>query len=173
MDIRIRHEDDSDKNDLFEVYSFTSVTENTSQLPYLHSKEVAGFFQRPNTYTLVAEVDGKVVGHISLFLNTKSRQKHAAGLAIAVHPKMQGKGIGKKLMSEAIEQADKWLSLLRLELEVFEENKNAIALYESMGFCREGLKRFASFKNGTYANLVIMSRLHPDLTEGRQKLSSP
>ncbi|HCH01898.1 MAG TPA: GNAT family N-acetyltransferase [Vibrio sp.] len=159
--MKIRHLEESDHQDLHGIYSFREVLINTSQLPCLSSSQVSNLFDSPNQYTLVAEVGGKVVGHVTLFLTTKIRDKHTAGIAIAVHPDNHGAGIGKTLMSEAIDQADNWLNLVRIELEVHSDNPSAQALYEKVGFRVEGIKRLSTFKYGKYIDMILMSRINP------------
>ena len=161
MNLTIRHIEPSDNEGIFEIYSFPSVTENTSQLPYLNSEKVNYIFNNPDDYTLVAILNEKVVGHVTLFLTNKVRDRHAASLAIAVHPDTHGQGIGKALMLEAINQADNWLNLVRLELEVHSDNLAASALYKKMGFELEGEKRLSTFKAGKYINMLLMSRIRP------------
>ena len=151
-----------DYKDLHEIYSLTSVSENTSQLPFLSSSHVSGLFSGSEQYTLVAEAEGKVVGHVTLFLTNKVRDRHSAAIAIAVHPDSHGKGVGKSLMSEALNQADNWLNLVRVELEVHSDNLSAVSLYEKVGFEVEGTKRLSTFKNGRYIDMLLMSRLHPE-----------
>jgi putative acetyltransferase len=160
--MKIRRLEASDNPEIFEIYSFPSVTENTSQLPFLSSEIVAEIFFNPNHYTLVAEINSTVVGHVTLLLASKVRDKHCAGIAIAVHPEKHGTGVGKALMLEAIDQADNWLNLVRLELEVHSDNLAAISLYECVGFEVEGTKRLSTFKSGTYIDMHIMSRIRSD-----------
>ncbi|MCV6622194.1 MAG: GNAT family N-acetyltransferase [Cellvibrionaceae bacterium] len=159
--MNIRHLEEADFKDLHTIYSFQSVCENTSQKPFLSSESVSALFSGAGQYTLVAESEGKVVGHVTIFLNTKVRDKHSASLAIAVHPDYHGKGIAKALMSEAINQADNWLNLIRLDLEVHADNLSAISLYKKVGFETEGTKRLSTFKNGQYIDMLIMSRIDP------------
>jgi len=118
------------------------------------------FFQNPTDYVLVAELDSKVVGHVSLLMSNKAREKHSASIAIAVHPDRHGKGIGKQLLLEAINQADNWLNLLRLELEVYPDNEAALHLYKKLGFKLEGEKSHCSFKDGKFSNLLLLARLN-------------
>ena len=168
MNIKIRHFETSDTDDLAEIYSFQSVTENTSQLPFLSCNKVATLFDNADNYTLVAVTQTgtpnteKVLGHVTLFLTQKVRDRHSASLAIAVHPEAHGTGVGKLLMSEAINQADNWLNLIRLELEVHCDNTAAISLYQKNGFSVEGEKKLSTFKAGKYMNMLIMSRIRSD-----------
>jgi putative acetyltransferase len=162
----IRHLESLDNPDIFDIYNYASVMEHTSQIQYLSTDAVASLFNGPESYTLVAEHDSKVVGHITIFQSNKVRTKHSASLAIAVHPEIHGKGIGKTLMKAAIEQSDNWLNLTRLELEVHEDNLAAISLYKRMGFEIEGTKRLSTFKSGKYINTVIMSRINPSYKLG-------
>ncbi|KNH13022.1 GNAT family N-acetyltransferase [Vibrio cyclitrophicus] len=162
MEIQIRHLELTDYQDIFDIYRQPSVSENTSQKPFLSSDQVERLFGHSDHFTLVAEVSGKVVGHITLFMTTKVRDRHCAGLAIAVNPDMQGKGVGKVLMQEAINQADNWLNLVRLELEVHADNHGATTLYESVGFQLEGTKKLSTFKGGKYVDMLLMSRIRHD-----------
>lgn len=161
MNIVIRHLEASDSQDIFSIYSEQSVMEHTSQVQFLSSDSVQSLFSRPDCYTLVAEKNSKVVGHISLFMTAKARLKHSASIAIAVHPSAHGQGVGKTLMREAINQADNWLNIVRLELEVHSDNLTAIALYERMNFLVEGKKRLSTFKAGQYFDTLLMSRISP------------
>ena len=162
MEIQIRHLETTDSQDMFDIYRHPSVSENTSQKPFLSSDQVDRLFGHSDHFTLVAEVSGKAVGHITLFMTTKVRDKHCAGLAIAINPDMHGKGVGQALMQEAINQSDNWLNLVRLELEVHADNHAAIALYERAGFQLEGTKRLSTFKAGKYIDMLLMSRIRPD-----------
>ena len=81
------------------------------------------------------------------------RAKKAAGYAgmwlildeahltnLAVHPDYRRLGIGRTLMEEMIFRAV-FLGAVRMTLEVRVSNRPAIALYESLGFRREGRRK--------------------------------
>ncbi|SBS27794.1 Spermidine N(1)-acetyltransferase [Marinomonas spartinae] len=161
----IRRLEPTDLEALTDIYRCPSVAENTSQLPYLDTGTINALFSGANQYTLVAEVDNQLLGHVTLFLSTKLREKHTASLAIAVHPEAHGQGIGRRLMEEALSQADHWLNLVRIELDVHEDNSGAIELYKKVGFEPEGTKRLATFKAGKYINLLLMSRINLGSTD--------
>lgn len=59
---------------------------------------------------------------------------------MAVHPKYQGTGIGRKLLDALIIQCKK-LKISTLMLEVRTSNNPAIHLYKSVGFVQVGLRK--------------------------------
>ncbi len=109
-------------------------------------------------HVLVAETDGKVIGMIGLHVFKNARQRHIASLGMMVRTEYQGDGIGKKLMESILDLADNWLMLVRIELDVTENNERAINLYRSFGFEIEGKKKYSIIKNGRYADLFMMAR---------------
>ena len=111
-------------------------------------------------HTLVAEVDGKVVGNIGLHAIPKSRRRaHAAAIGMAVHDAYQGKGVGSALMQAALDLADNWLQFTRIELTVYTDNVAAVALYKKFGFVIEGTHKQYAFRNGEYTDSYSMARL--------------
>jgi RimJ/RimL family protein N-acetyltransferase len=83
-----------------------------------------------------------------------------AGLGIYLgEPATRGKGAGTEAMRLLLAFAFGELRLHRVELEVYEENARARALYEKLGFVVEGRRRDAIFKGGEYKSPVVMSVL--------------
>ena len=76
------------------------------------------------------------------------------------------KGIGYKATKEVLKYAFKNLKLHRIELEVFDYNPRAKAMYEKCGFKEEGIKRDALFINEEFHNIYIMSILSYEFMEG-------
>ena len=111
---------------------------------------------------LVAERGGLVVGNAGLLAMTALRRRHVAGLGISVTPAAQGQGVGTALMAGLLDWADNWAQLLRIELTVFDDNTAAIALYRKCGFVDEGRHRAYALRDGTYADVLAMARLHPN-----------
>ena len=111
-------------------------------------------------HTLVAEVDGKVVGNIGLHAIPKSRRRaHAAAIGMAVHDAYHGKGVGSALMKAALDLSDNWLQYTRIELTVYVDNAAAIALYKKFGFEIEGTHKQYAFRNGVYVDSYSMARI--------------
>jgi putative acetyltransferase len=82
---------------------------------------------------------------------------------MAVRDDWQGQGVGTALMQAAIELADKWLNLTRLELQVFVDNAPAIRLYEKFGFRIEGTLVDFAFRDGQYVDTYMMARLRKQI----------
>ncbi len=100
-----------------------------------------------------------LIGAVSLSVEANPRRRHCAGLGIMVHRDYQGEGVGKALMGAALDVADNWLMLSRVELTVFVDNVRAIALYEKLGFEIEGTIRKGSIRNGALVDEYMMARL--------------
>ena len=62
-------------------------------------------------------------------------------------------------MRAAVDVADNWLNLLRLELTVFVDNEPAIQLYKKNGFVVEGTLSQYAFRAGQYIDVFTMARL--------------
>ncbi len=112
----------------------------------------------PNDHVMVAEVDGRVVGFAGLHVRDGKR-RHSAWLGIAVHDEFAGRGVGRALMHALLELADKWIGLVRVDLEADAANERAIAMYRRFGFVEEGRQKKAYFSDGSYVDAVLMARL--------------
>ncbi|MEM4311245.1 MAG: ribosomal protein S18-alanine N-acetyltransferase [Nitrososphaerales archaeon] len=77
---------------------------------------------------LVAELNGRVIGYVSLL---KFRKK-ASIISMAVLKEFRRKGIGEKMLTQAIEKVKGKVKEISLEVRV--SNYPAINLYKKMGF---------------------------------------
>lgn len=109
----------------------------------------------------VYEEDGKIVGALTVARGTL-RMSHVASLGtIAVHHDSHGTGVGAAFLSQILAQLASE-GIHRVELTVDIDNPGAIAFYEGLGFCREGLmhdyvKRDG--ENGYVDNLMMATIL--------------
>jgi putative acetyltransferase len=112
---------------------------------------------------LVAERGGEVVGLAGLdVVSTQLRRRHVMGLGMAVASAAQRQGVGTALMTALMDYADGWAQVLRIELTVYTDNAAAIALYQRFGFRIEGTHRGYAMRDGGFADVHAMARLHPD-----------
>lgn len=75
------------------------------------------------------------------------------------------KGFGKEMMLELLEYCFVFLHMERVTLDHYTGNKGASALYEKIGFQKEGVARNATKKDGKYYDLHLMSMLRAEFFE--------
>lgn len=167
MTIVIRRTEPEDYEAVRQVLAGPKAVWGTLQLPFPSAEMWRKRLAEPpeGLFSLVACVEGEVVGQLGLHtFPNRPRRRHAGQIGMAVRDDWQGKGVGAALMQAAIDLADKWLNLSRLELEVFTDNEPAIRLYKKFGFTIEGtLVRYA-FRDGQYVDTYLMARLRPQST---------
>jgi putative acetyltransferase len=132
----------------------------TLRLPFQTVAETRQYLENPapGAKKLVADMDGVIIGDI--FLGPlQGRRRHVGTIGMGVHDDFVGRGVGSALMKAAIDLADNWLNLHRLELDVFTDNQDAIRLYERYGFVIEGHLRDDAFRDGHYVDAYAMARL--------------
>jgi ribosomal protein S18 acetylase RimI-like enzyme len=105
---------------------------------------------------LVALGGGEVIGWCDVTPKPRPIYAHSGVLGMGLLPQFRHQGIGKRLILQALAAA-RAFPLQRVELTVRENNKNAITLYEKVGFEIEGVQRNAIFVDGTYENLILMA----------------
>ena len=163
MELTIRHAEPEDYLGVAKIYAYPGAAAGTLQIP-LTSVEVwkkrladAGPLDR----ILVAVADGEVVGNLGLHQQPRARRSHVGHIGMAVRDDWHGKGVGKALLRSAIDLADNWLNLQRLELTVWADNSVARRLYLGEGFVQEGLHKAYALRHGRFTDAVAMARLHP------------
>ncbi len=115
----------------------------------------------------VGEADGEVVGNLALLPDQPPRRRHVASLGMAVRDDWQGRGVGTTLLAAAMDLADNWVQVTRVELDVYPDNEPAVRLYTAFGFEVEGTARGAVFRDGEYVDILRMARIHPRLSGER------
>lgn len=89
----------------------------------------------------------EIVGYIEL--SNIQWWNGVANLGIGIgNTNYRGSGLGKEAMKLILDFAFNELNLHRVQLNVFSYNKNAISLYEKLGFKREGVYREFIHRDG-------------------------
>src|SRR5712692_2049660 len=153
----------ADAPDIHELMHMPNVLWGTSLLPSMTvdawSKKIESWVYDERIHAFVADISGKAVGVINVQVGS-GRASHIGDIAMAVHDKYQRQGIGKMLLMTAVDLADNWLNLVRLELDVYCDNEPAIHLYKQFDFEIEGRKRLDAFRGGSYIDSYMLARLH-------------
>ena len=123
-------------------------------------EQVRGFIQRnieKGVPQFIAVDDRQVVGWCNIPPMAREVAAHVGDLFMGVLPAWRGKGLGERLLREALAAADAF-GYLRIELGVFASNTSAAALYRKAGFVEEGTKRRAVLIDGVFHDEIIMAR---------------
>ena len=113
----------------------------------------------PRAIMLVAEAEGAVVGELSLkAISSRRAVQHVATLGMSVKQAWRGKGVGRALMTDAIEWAPS-AGIKRIELYVYCRNEAALALYQKFGFVIEGRRKAFIREGDEYLDDFVMGRV--------------
>ena len=162
VNVSVRHAEPDDAEALHRILSSPRAMEGTLQLPLQSvEKRRQWLSEMPEGFHhLVACVEGEVVGSLGLgTFPTRWRRRHVGEIGMAVRDDWQGKGVGTALMQAALDLADNWLNLTRIELEVYTDNTAGVALYKKFGFEIEGTHRRFAFRGGEYVDAYSMARV--------------
>ena len=161
--VSVRHAEPQDAEAVHRILAGPRAAAGTLQLPLQPVEAVRRQFfsdaRGEGVYHLVACVEGEVVGHLGLEAYARPRRRHAGEVGVAVRDDWRGRGVGTALVGAALDLADNWLGLTRVELVVYADNAAGVALYERFGFEVEGTHRRYAFRDGGYVDAYAMARL--------------
>jgi putative acetyltransferase len=159
--ITVRAIEPEDWPDIAEIGDQPGFIAGTLQMPYRSKAWQRQRLEKrsADSLNLGAEIDGKLIGTIFLGRAEALRRNHVGTIGMGVHDAWQGRGAGRALLAAALDMADRWLGLTRVELTVYADNLRAIGLYERFGFVREGLHRDFALRDGAYVDALAMARL--------------
>lgn len=161
MTITVRALEPDDYEALHAVFSGPHAVRGTLLLPFRSLDQTRARFAElsRNCYQLVGCVDGEVVGTVALEVQDHPRRRHVGHLGLVIRDDMRGRGVGSALLREAVDLADNWLNLVRLELEVWTDNHHAIRLYRKFDFVIEGTHRCWAYRDGAMIDAHMMARV--------------
>jgi ribosomal protein S18 acetylase RimI-like enzyme len=130
---------------------------STTGFPLEKTIEFVKFIVSQNLSQYFAIEDGEVVGWCDIIPKGYEGLTHVGVLGMGVLKAYRGKGLGTQLLEKSIEHA-KQNGIEKVELDVYELNTGAIALYEKMGFTLEGKRVNGRKLDGNYDNIVLMGK---------------
>lgn len=125
-------------------------------------KLLDGFLENPQIIMMIAVVDGKAAGNMSIAgIGPQRRIGHRCSMAIALYKEFWGLGIGTAMIGYGSELAAK-TGWTQMDLEVVSGNDQAFKLYKKCGFIETGVRHNAlRYDDGTCRDEILM---YKDLT---------
>jgi len=109
-----------------------------------------------NQLVLVAEHKGRIIGNLNYRGGGRPRIAHTGEFGVSVLRDYWGNGIGKALIEEMISWAKNSGIIKKIDLQVRDDNKNAIRLYKALGFKEEGHISRKFYIDGWYYSVYYM-----------------
>ena len=162
INFTVRRAEPEDYKSMHQIFTNPKVIRGTLQLPFPSAELWRKRLAEPpeGTFNLLACVEDEIIGQLGLHtFPNHPRRRHAGQIGMAVRDDWHGKGAGTALMGAAVDLADKWLNLMRLELDVYTDNEPAIRLYQKFGFVIEGTLVNYAYRDGQFVDTYTMARV--------------
>lgn len=109
------------------------------------------------TFTVIAEADGQLVGHGTLYLSELSWTRHMGEIQLLISRAYRGGGLGHLLANEVFTTAQE-LGLQKIIARMAADQKGALQVFERLGFKAEALLAdFVIDREGRTHDLIVMS----------------
>ena len=159
MTISIRHAEPRDAAELVDLARIVAgeqegwlITDGNWRTSSEERRYLRAIRRSPHAAVFVAEVPDRIAGRLSI-----ARDPHPASAHVMVAREHRRRGVGRALMRAAEEWA-RSVGISKIELHVFPYNTAAIALYETLGYQREGLRRRHYQRGGELVDAVLMAK---------------
>ncbi|WP_232696720.1 GNAT family N-acetyltransferase [Brevibacillus daliensis] len=150
----------------------TEVMQSTSPfLDLYHMEETRDFVNHvilgshaSKSYIILDKKSNTPIGITSL-VNIDFKNRNAECIIDIGEKSHWGKGFGTEAMTLLLDYAFHEMNLHRVALRVFSFNKQAITLYEKLGFKHEGASRQSMFRGGVWHDIIYMGLLQNEYIE--------
>lgn len=160
--------DTINKEDMPSLYKWFSDIEFLSSYDYVLpapmtkekvDKTIADYNEENDSIIFaIRDEENQIIGIAGYYDIVKDNQ--VATLFIGIGDKsQQGKGYGKKALSELLSYGFETLNLYRIQLNVISFNIQAIALYKKAGFQKEGTMKEFVLRDGKRYDLYMYAKL--------------
>jgi RimJ/RimL family protein N-acetyltransferase len=139
---------------------FIAVSEEFNKTTEEHQEWIQKIIEHERETMFVAEVEGEAAGWIVFKSQERKRMHHTGSFAIMIKKDYRNKGIGKLLINELLQWAEKHPIIEKVSLGTFSTNTRAIELYKKLGFVEEGRKiNEFKFSENEYVDDVLMYKM--------------
>jgi len=111
-----------------------------------------------NSLSIVALVDGHIVGALTFDGGRRPRLRHVGEFGISVAQAYAGLGIGRAMIEYLLAWADASGVVRKINLKVRVDNAGAIRLYQRMGWVLEGRTTRDTLIDGEFNDCLLMGR---------------
>ncbi len=141
--------------------AFLATFEDEMQTPEEKWKaRIEGSLKGEAGVTLIAKLQGKVVGLVGVQFMQHAKMRHVAHIwGTYVDPDFRGLGIGRKLMDGILAAAKNRAGIKKIKIEVVPEQISAFELYKKLGFEVIGISHGDLFVEGNYYDEILMEMM--------------
>ncbi|QQM30889.1 GNAT family N-acetyltransferase [Martelella lutilitoris] len=115
---------------------------------------------KPALVCFTARTADTVAGHGQIVFDRLNGVARLCRIAIA--PEFRGKGLSRPLLALLVEEAFREPGIMRVELNVYDNNAAAIRAYLAFGFAKEGIRRSSARYDNERWDTVMMGLLRTE-----------
>lgn len=119
--------------------------------------ELLANIRRGETVSVLAEVEGEIVGNGEITRGPYRETKHLGHLGLAIRAVYRGLGIGREMVRILLSEAGRQ-GLRIVYVEFLSTNRSAFRVYRTAGFKRVGMIPGKVCRNGKLIDSLIMAR---------------
>ena len=152
-----------DLKDIINIYNEAiqkTVATFDTELKTLEQKKIWFIEHGKNNPIIVAEKEGIIFGWAALSkYSTRCAYSNTAEISLYVREEYQGKGIGRKLMDEIIQEGEK-TNIHTVLARITEGNEVSVNLHKSVGFAHIGTMKEVGQKFGRLLDVHLMQKIY-------------
>ncbi len=115
--------------------------------------------EKNNALSILAEVNGKIIGNLNFSGGIRERTAHAGEFGISILKEYWGNHVGEELLKFLIEWSKNSGIIRKINLRARIDNDRGIRLYKKLGFMEEGIIKRDLLIEGEFYDSLSMGML--------------